>query len=75
MIYLVQYDRSSANLVKLQEFLTSERQHAEEARLTVELELLATKTPYEVVLLEASNEEELRKTHRRYFEGLDELLK
>jgi hypothetical protein len=74
MIYLVQYDRSSAKLVKLQEFPASERVAAEEARLCIEVDLLSSKTTYEVVLLEASNKEELRKTHRRYFERLEQLL-
>ncbi len=74
MIYLVQYDRAQAKLVKLQEFSASDKHRAEETRLFVELELLTSKTAHEVVLLEASNEEELRKTHRRYFERLDQLL-
>jgi outer membrane PBP1 activator LpoA protein len=74
MIYLVQYDRAQAKLVKLQEFSAADKQRAEETRLFVELELLTSKTAHEVVLLEASNEEELRKTHRRYFERLEQLL-
>ena len=74
MIYLIQYDRSSAQLVKLQAFDGTHKQRAEETRLCIELELLDSKTPHEVVLLEATNEDELRKTHRRYFERLEQLL-
>lgn len=74
MIYLIQYDRATAKLVKLQEFGATQKNQAEETRLSVELELLSAHTPHEVVLLEATNQDELRKTHRRYFERLDQLL-
>ena len=74
MIYLIQYDRSTGNLVRLQEFPSARKKTAEEARLCVELELLGTRISQEVVLLEATSEEELRKTHRRYFERLEQLL-
>lgn len=74
MIYLIQYDRSTGKLVRLQEFPSNKKETAEETRLCVELELLETRVSQEVVLLEATSEEELRKTHRRYFERLDQLL-
>lgn len=74
MIYLVQYDRTKAKLVKLQEFPAEDQRRAEGARLVVELDLLKANEAQEVVLLEASNEKELRKTHRRYFEKLEQLL-
>ena len=74
MIYLIQYDRSAGRLVRLQEFPSDKKKHAEETRLCVELELLETRVSQEVVLLEATSEDELRKTHRRYFERLDQLL-
>lgn len=75
MIYLIQYDRGSGELVQLEEYAANEKQQAEEARLSVELSLLKSKISHEVVLLEATNQDELRKTHRRYFERLDQLLK
>lgn len=74
MIYLIQYDRLSGQLLRLQGYSSDEKRRAEEDRLCVELALLKSKTAHEVVLLEASNEEELRKTHRRYFERLEQLL-
>ena len=74
MIYLIQYDRSTGKLVRLQEFPSDKKEYAEETRLCVELELLGTRVSQEVVLLEATSEDELRKTHRRYFERLDQLL-
>ena len=74
MIYLIQYDRSTGTLVQLQKFPSDKKERAEETRLSVELELLGAGVSQEVVLLEATSEEELRKTHRRYFERLDQLL-
>jgi hypothetical protein len=59
----------------LDEYLPGDRQQAEEARLSIELKLLRAKVEREVVLLEAATQKDLRKTHRRYFEGLDQLLK
>ena len=74
MIYLIEYDRATGRLVRSQSFSDESRAEAEQLRLSVELELLHSDVPREVVLLEASNEHELRKTHRRYFERLDQLL-
>lgn len=74
MIYLIEYDRASGKLLRLDEFVPTERRRAEEKRLQVELELLHAGCSREVVLLEASSQDELRKTHRRYFERLEELL-
>lgn len=75
MIYLIQYDRQSGSLIRLDEFAVDQRDQADEARLKVELDLLKSMVGHEVVLLEASNEDELRKTHRRYFEKLEQLLR
>jgi hypothetical protein len=61
-------------LLHLDQYETENRQQAEEDRLSIELDLLEKDVHYEIVLLEASSEEELRRTHRRYFEQLDQLL-
>jgi hypothetical protein len=74
MIYLIQYDRGAGKLIELEEFPASDKQRAEEARLNMELLLLRSNIFHEVVLLEATNQEELRKTHRRYFERLDQFM-
>lgn len=74
MIYLIQYDRSLGELVRLEAFPSESKDGAAEKRLCVELDLLSRKVTQEVVLLEAKNEDELRKTHRRYFERLDQLM-
>jgi hypothetical protein len=73
MIFLIEYDRSRGQLVTFESFGDSGRKRAEEARLQLELDLNLKGTDNEVVLLEASTEEALRRTHRRYFETLTEL--
>ncbi|MDQ3133757.1 MAG: hypothetical protein M3Q76_03000 [Acidobacteriota bacterium] len=74
MIFLIEYDRARGEIVTFRTFNNSERQNAEDARLEMELELNRLGTEREVVLLEAATEEALRRTHRRYFEDLAELV-
>ena len=73
MLFLIEYDRNQGEIVQVQAFGESERQKADEARLQLELDLNRCGEEREVVLLEASSEEALRRTHRRYFENLAEL--
>jgi hypothetical protein len=44
-------------------------------RLEIELDLNRKGIDHEVVLLEAADENALRRTHRRYFEDLSQILK
>lgn len=74
MIFLIQYDRASGRLLGLQRFDDADRESAEESRFALELENARTASLVEVVLLDATSEEALRKTHRRYFETLEELI-
>jgi hypothetical protein len=74
MIFLIEYDRTRGEIVTFRTFNDSERQAAEDARLELELELSRHSTEHEVVILEAATEEALRRTHRRYFENLSELV-
>jgi DNA primase catalytic subunit len=74
MIFLIEYDRNRGEIVTFKSFDDSERQNAEEARLDMELKLNRVSTDHEVVILEAATEEALRRTHRRYFENLSELV-
>jgi len=74
MIFLIQYDRHRGRLVSMQSFGASERTQAQDSLLTLELELNQNGTDNEVVLLEAESEDAVRRTHRRYFEDLSELL-
>jgi len=75
MIFLIEYDRSLGRLVMLKSFAESSRQQADEARLDLELELHRSHVDHEVGLLEAESEEAIRRTHRRYFETIDELAR
>jgi hypothetical protein len=74
MYFLIEYNRSEGRVVTFKEFNSSERVKAEQSRLEIELELNQRKIEHEVVLLDAANESALRRTHRRYFEDLAQLL-
>ena len=74
MIFLVEYDRSAGKIVEFKRFDSSARQQAEACRLSVELELGRNHVQHEVALFEAEDEASLRRTHRRYFEDLGQLL-
>ena len=73
MIFLIQYEPASGRLIRLQRFDDADRESADESRFALELENARTASSVEVVLLEAESEEALRKTHRRYFETLEQL--
>jgi hypothetical protein len=74
MILLIEYKRSGGSIVTFRSFDESQRREAESARLDIELDLNRKRVGHEVVLLEAENEDALRKTHRRYFENLRQIL-
>ena len=75
MIFLIEYDRPRGQIVTFKVFDDPDRAGAEHARLETELDLHRRRIQHEVVLLEASSEEALRRTHRRYFETPGEILK
>lgn len=68
MLFLIEYKRSQGRIVTFQTFNDSERSEAERSRLEIELELNQRNVDHEVVLLDAADEQALRRTHRRYFE-------
>jgi hypothetical protein len=74
MIFLIEYDRDEGRLLSIKSFNNSEREAAEELRFVRELALNGRGIEHEVVLLEAATEDALRRTHRRYFESLSELV-
>lgn len=74
MLFLLEYNRQTGQLLRFESFEDSERQAASDSRLALELSLNQRGIVREVVLLEASSEEALRRTHRRYFEDLAELV-
>lgn len=68
MFYLIEYHRERGRLVRFDVFPTERRPDAEAARLDLELSLNAAGVSHEVVILEAADEDALRRTHRRYFD-------
>lgn len=75
MVFLIEYDRNRGRLVSFRRFDQSERLKAEDARLELELKLNRLGVKHEVVILHAASEEAVRRTHRRYFEDLADLVK
>ena len=74
MWFLIEYDRNKGEIVTFKTFEDNKSVVAANARLELELGLNRTGIKHEVVLLEAENEAALRRTHRRYFESLTELV-
>ena len=75
MIFLIEYDRKGGHLLRLQRYADENRQEADRDRLDLDIELnRAGDTTHEVVILEATDEAAVRRTHRRYFETLEQLL-
>jgi len=72
MLFLIEYDRQQGQVVTIEKFDDSEK--AENTRLEMELRLNKLGLEHEVVVLEADSEDALRRTHRRYFENLSELV-
>lgn len=73
MLFLIEYDRNQGRIIALTSFPGSDKEKVEELRLGLELNLNLRGIENEVVILEATTEDALRRTHRRYFEDLAEL--
>jgi hypothetical protein len=73
MIFLVEYDRTSGELKSMTSFPDEPVDEADDSRLALELALMEKQRTHEVVLLQAQSEEDLRRTHRRYFERIEEI--
>ncbi len=74
MIFLIVYDRPISRIVTFEVFDDAELFKAENTRLDIELAVNREGADREVVLLQAKNETALRRTHRRYFETMRELI-
>lgn len=75
MIFLIEYNRSEGRMVTFVTFTDSARARAQDQRLALEIELNQKGIDHEVVLLEATSEDALRRTHRRYFEDSAQIVK
>jgi hypothetical protein len=75
MIFLISYDRRTQRLTEpVETFDSSERSSARRRRHEIQLGLPVEVGRYEVVLLEASDEQAIRKTHARYFADSEHAL-
>ena len=74
MLFLIEYARDQGQIVSFKAFNDEDSTLAKNVRLELELDLNRRGVEREVVLLEAENEAALRRTHRRYFENLIELV-
>jgi len=72
MIFLLEYDRKQGKLCEFKSF--HDRAQAQRERLDRELFLHRSHEPCEVVLLEAADEDTLRRTHKRYFRTSRQLV-
>ena len=75
MLFLIEYNREKGEIVTIRKFDESEKTDAELARLDLELDLRRKGIRHELVILDAIDEARIRRTHRRYFESLEELAK
>lgn len=75
MLFLIDYDRKSGRIITMRSFPNSRWHDAEESRLSLEIDHRNQGLEREIVTLEAPNEEALRKTHRRYFEEIADLIR
>lgn len=74
MLFLIEYDRLRGEIVSLATYADDQRDHVDEARLQMELRQRSEAAKREVVVLEAANENALRKTHARYFKSAQALV-
>jgi hypothetical protein len=74
MIFLIEYNQGEGRIVTIRNFDDSQLREAEDSRLEIELALNRNGINHEVVLMDAACEVDLRRTHRRYFEDLRQIL-
>jgi len=72
VIFLIEYERATG-IMQMQRFKDADSAAARAERLRLELDRAASKLMREIVILEAKSEDQLRRTHRRYFESLSQL--
>ena len=70
MLFLIVYDKRSAQLEELTSFTNEAFVEVSALRLEAELAAMARDQEVEIVILEAESEAVIRKTHTRYFEDL-----
>ena len=74
MIFLIDYDRKKGLIQLFKAFKADQRAEAQRERLDIELSLNGSRELREIVLLEADDEQTLRRTHQRYFKTAREII-
>jgi hypothetical protein len=74
MLFLIEYDRGREELVTFQAFTDEQQKEANEARLELELRDNRLGLGREIVILGATTEAQIRRTHGRYFETLAQIV-
>lgn len=74
MIFLIDYERKKGILRSFKRFSDNQRAEAQRERLDLELSLNGARAAREVVLLEADDEQTMRRTHQRYFKTTREIV-
>ena len=69
MIFLIHYNRCDRTTLLLKPFAVEDRAIALNERLELELRHNTAENCAEIVVLEAKNESQLKRTHARYFHG------
>ncbi len=67
MLFLIEYNRLRGEIASISTFNNDQREQADDARLTLELQQHRLGRQLEVVMMEAEDETALRKTHARFF--------
>lgn len=75
MIFLVVYDPKGQRLVEFKEYDPAAKSEAVSDRLRADKQFGDAVDRHEVVLLEADSRDDLKTTHSRYFQNLDQFLK
>ena len=73
MLFLLEYDREKGRVIHISRFADSDSSTADGARLAREIEMNRLGVKHEIVLLDAASDDDLKRTHRRYFAGIAEL--
>jgi hypothetical protein len=74
VLFLIQYARKQGQPVALTQSWGEQRKAAEDTRLELEISLNMKRINHEVVLLQADDEDAIRRTHGRYFKTLADLV-
>jgi len=75
MIFLIEFNPRTGERVTYRQYDDSQRREAYDEQLKIELDLNRKGIRHEVVILEAENEAAMRRTHQRYFETFEEILR